>query len=61
MYRLKCECCGRFISDKDYDSGKLKSESIYTYEPIPDLWDVVYWCLKCTKLEEVKSQGEVNE
>lgn len=54
--RLRCCECGKFISDADYKSGKLKAEDIWDYDPSPGLFDVIYWCLRC-KPDAVKEES----
>lgn len=43
---LRCNCCGRFISDKDYNSGKLKSETIWNWDKT-EIEYTAYYCFKC--------------
>ena len=56
-HQLKCYCCGKFISDKDYLSKKLHVEDIWNWDKT-ELEDVAYYCIKCTaKIEGLKRQG----
>lgn len=41
---LQCDDCGKFISDKDFESGKLTSKPIWA---MFELDHVAYYCLKC--------------
>lgn len=43
---LKCAKCGKFISHKDYDSGKLIAEDVWSWDKT-EILDTEYFCLKC--------------
>jgi hypothetical protein len=48
MSDLKCYECGKFISNKDFLSGKLKQVEFWSYDKT-ELEDVGNFCLKCTE------------
>ena len=49
MDRLRCECCGKFIAEKDIPN--CKQEEKWSWDKI-ELIDVWYYCLKCTEKEK---------
>lgn len=56
MNCVKCCNCGKFISNSDLNSSKLKVEEIWSQEPLYGLDDVVFYCLKCTEKEQEESK-----
>lgn len=44
--RLKCADCGRFISNKDFESGQLRSEDKWNWDKT-ELNNVYWFCLNC--------------
>ena len=47
MTQIKCHKCGKFISNADYDNGKLKSETIWNWDKT-EVEDVIYSCVQCS-------------
>jgi hypothetical protein len=57
IYPLKCEDCGRFISNDDYDSNRISSRDVWNWDRT-EIEDVAYCCVKCT--DKAKKE-ETNE